>query len=80
VLLLPRTPAALCRIRLDGGVMKDTAFARRFSSVGFRLWRHQSEARLSRVKVYRHINGFIYVGLGPIAIWKDGRRLGCGRR
>lgn len=59
----------------------ETTFQRRFSSTGFRLWRNSSATRRPLVKVYRHIGGgFIYLGLGPVAVWKDGRRMGWGRR
>lgn len=58
----------------------ETTFQRRFSSTGFRLWRNSSDTRKPFLRVLRHINGFLYVGIGPVAVWKDGRRMGWGRR
>lgn len=58
----------------------ETTFQRRFSSTGFRLWRNSSATRRPLVKIYRHIGGFLYLGLGPVAIWRDGRRIGLGWR
>ena len=57
-----------------------TRFARTYSSTGFRLWRHTREARRPFFKVYNKLPGFTYVGLGPLCLWRDGRRWGGGWR
>lgn len=51
-----------------------------YSSTGFRLWRHKDEARRPFIKILRSIPGFTYVGVGPFAFWRDGRRFGIGGR
>lgn len=53
---------------------------RYYSSIGFRLWRHRAETRRPFFKVFRAIKGFTYVGIGPVCAWRDGRRVGIGRR
>ena len=43
----------------------------------------KQETRLAQVKVLHAgvgNNGFTYLGIGPVAIWRDGRRVGIGRR
>ena len=59
--------------------MRETTFARRFSSTGFRLWRNSNATRRPPVKLYRR-GGFLYLGIGPVAAWRDGRRVGMGWR
>lgn len=59
----------------------ETTFQRRFSSTGFRLFRNSSAARRPLIRVMRHIGGgFVYVGLGPVALWIDGRKWGISWR
>lgn len=50
-----------------------------YSSTGFRLWRHKDEARLPFIKIL-NIPSFTYIGVGPIAFWRDGSRFGWGWR
>ena len=61
--------------------MKETGFARHYRSQAFRTYRfREGFARRPFVRVARSIPGFFYLCIGPIAIWRDGRRIGIGRR
>lgn len=51
-----------------------------YSSTGFRLWRHKAEARTPFIRVLTSIPHFTYIGIGPVAFWRDGRRFGIGGR
>lgn len=53
---------------------------RYYSSVGFRLFRHRAETRRPFFKVFNSIRGFTYIGIGPVAAWRDGIRFGVGWR
>jgi len=58
-------------------------FQRRYRSQAFRLARRGSIGdpfSRSFFRVIKSIPGFTYVGIGPIAVWRDGLRTGIGRR
>jgi hypothetical protein len=50
-----------------------------YSSTGFRVWRHKAEARMPFIRILT-IPNFTYIGVGPLAFWRDGRRFGFGGR
>lgn len=61
--------------------MRQSEFAHRFRSQALRtyIWR-EGRARRPFIRVMRHINGFFWIGIGPLSAWVDGRRIGWGRR